>query len=245
MKLAVWSPRPDAPPVIELSESVCLYGLPVIAIVPRTLSVTEQALLSHTDSLIFVSANAVKTLLQHINSRQLLHKQIIAIGRQTAQALRQVGLSVHFVAPPPFTSEALLADNNFWQLPTQHIGLVCAAGGRTLLADSLRQNNKEISQIICYHRNPCPLSSKIMVKFIRTHKINAILISSCAIATAVAKTLRLAAISDYSDWVIFALSHRIEKHLKKLGFSQIIVSPVANQQALNETILTWWRNQHE
>ncbi len=240
MKLAVWSPRPDAPPVIELSESVCLYGLPVIAIVPRTLSVTEQALLSHTDS-----ANAVKTLLWQINIKELLHKQIIAIGRQTAQALQQAGLSVHFIAPPPFTSEALLADNDFWQLPTRHIGLVCAAGGRTLLADSLRQNNKEISQIICYHRNPCPLSGKVMVKFIHAHKINAILISSCAIATAVAKILRSAAISDYSNWVVFALSHRIEKHLKKLGFSQIIVSPVANQQALNETMLTWWRNRHE
>lgn len=245
MKLAVWSPRPDAATRIDLSATVTLYGLPVIEIVPQVLSPTAQTTLASADSLIFVSANAVRTLLAQIDATTLLGKQLICIGKRTAQPLQQAGLLPTYTAPPPFTSETLLADKRFWQLPIRQTGIVCARGGRTLLSQTLTAKGKKNTRIICYRRNQCPPSAKVMVKFTGACQINAVLVSSCEVATVVAQTLQTAAIPGSKDWAMFAFSRRIADHVKKLGFTRVIVSPAASQQALNKTLLAWWRNQDE
>lgn len=241
--LSVWLPRPDAKEKTALSDSVVLHGLPVMTI--EGLPLSEQAIASYlqADTLFFVSQHAVQCFFSQLsaaNRHPIQHKQIIAIGEKTQQALLQQGIQVTVVARPPFTSESLLNNRDFLQLVTAHIAIVCAEGGRTVLSDFWQDIGKKVTRIVCYRRNKAKLSQQVMVEFLNKHSIRAISISSCEIADAVLMNLKLSGQCDFWQWSVFAFSQRIADYLAVLGFQRIIVAKAANQQSLNQSILTWW-----
>ncbi len=242
-KLSVWLPRPNAQEKISLSPEVTLYGLPAINIEPVALSEKDFQSFLQADALFFVSQHAVHCFFSQLPNQyrhSAMAKQIIAIGDKTAGALRENKANVTLVARPPFNSESLLADKRFLQLSVSHIGIVCAEGGRRLLSDFWQSQEKKVTRLICYRRNKAKLSPQVMVKFLDEYYIRAISVSSCEIADAVLANLVASGREDFRRWPVFALSQRIADYLVKLGFQQVVVAESANQQSLNQSILTWW-----
>lgn len=237
--LAVWSPRPDARDRVVLSDSVTVYGLPVVSIEALPLNDEQKAWVATADTCIFISHNAVTQLLQQIPIHVLQGKNHIAIGERTAKTLRNQQLSVACVAKPPFTSEALLATESFTQLNSQQIALCCGVGGRAVLQTALTANDKKVKRIASYYRNKAKLPRKVMVEFTSEYRINAVIMSSCDIADAVVMNLSQANI-DFRHWTAFAFSERIAEHIRSLGFLQVIVAPASDQQSLNQAIQKWW-----
>ncbi len=239
-QLAIWSPRPDAVPVEKLGDNVVVYGLPVIKIVALDLSARQRQQLLSAQALLFISHHAVTALLKQIPVHRLADKLIVAIGKKTAGTLTEKGIVVNCVAKSPFSSEQLLNDNDFQQLSYQCLALVCGVGGRQLLQQTIQSNGKKVVRIECYRRDKAHYSGQFMLKFLTENKIGAVIVSSCGVADVVLECLKRTARDDFFDWPLFVLSPRIGNYAKTLGFSRIIVSPQASQQALSKSILTWW-----
>lgn len=238
-QLALWSPRPNAPLREVISPQVTLFGLPGISLVPLVITQQQRQWLEQADAFFFISQHAVKQILAQVPKQLFADKVIIAIGEKTAKTLKENSLSVDIVAPPPFTSEALLAHSAFIEVDYQTLAIICGVGGRTLLQQTLMRLGKEVFRIPCYRRDMCDLSAKIMLKFLSEYSIAGVVVTSCRLADAVLTGLNTAD-KDVFNWPMFALSQRIGDYLYSLGFTQVIVADAANQYALNQTIITWW-----
>lgn len=237
--LALWSPRPNALVVEQLSSQITLYGLPSIRITPLPLTTQQQNNLQQAEVCLFISQHAVSQLLSQIAQSELVNKTIVAIGEKTAQTLISNGLSVDITAVAPHTSEALLAMPTFQQLVYHRLAIICGQSGRKKLQKTLTALEKKVYRIPCYQRNMCDLSRQTMLKFMSKYSIAGVIVTSCRIADAVLAAL-CTEDKDFFHCPMFALSQRIGDYLSTLGFTQIIVAEAANQQSLNQTIITWW-----
>ncbi len=103
---------------------------PTIAIAPQSAPLADPC-----ELVVFASVNAV----QH--GRHLLVKnasmKVAAIGKATAAALQESGLSVDYVPEAGFTSEALLAVPELSLTPGMRALIVRGEGGRELLQGEL------------------------------------------------------------------------------------------------------------
>lgn len=237
--LALWSPRPDAVALEHLSPSISLHGLPAIQLAAIAINQPQRQQLARSSVCFFVSQHAVTQLLNQINLDELAAKTLVAIGEKTAACLAEYGLTAAMTAPPPHTSEALLALPTFQALDYQHLAIICGLGGRTLLQQTLADLGKTVYRIPCYQRDMCDLSPQTMIKFISEHSINGVMITSCRVADAVFAALQ-ATNRDFFHYPMFALSQRIGDYLSTLGFTEIIIADAANRQSLHQTIITWW-----
>lgn len=104
--------------------------------------------------LIFVSVNAVNFAFKSNNVRitDLLSPQIAAVGRATAQALKDQGLNVDLLPEQGYDSEALLASRALQDLDGKRCLLVRGRGGREILADTLRQRGAQVDYLEVYQR---------------------------------------------------------------------------------------------
>ncbi len=101
------------------------------------------------DLALFVSANAVRHARPWLGGRA---PRLAAIGRRTAGALAEAGLSPALVAPPPYNSEALLALPELQSLAGRRLLLLRGEGGRRQLADTLRARGARLDEVACYRR---------------------------------------------------------------------------------------------
>ncbi len=191
-------------------------------------------------ALIFVSHHAVVCALAQYPPSHFRDKTLIAIGKRTAATLRDQHLPPALTAPPPYHSEALLADKAFQALPCQRIGIVAGEGGRTLLYNKLRQRCELVAKIRCYRRDKIHLSAQVMIEFIDSCAIGGVILSSNAIAEAVANQLEQNKLQQYFELPVFVLSARIAAHAQRLGFSHCIVAEQANRHFLYQRIINWW-----
>ncbi len=111
--------------------------------------------LNQADWLIFISPNAVRYSQALLKNIDISNKVIAAIGKKTAETLRQYGITTQLVPKANFNSESFL------QLPaTQHVKgkrifIMRGQGGRELLADQLRQRGAILRYVEIYRRI-CP-----------------------------------------------------------------------------------------
>ncbi|PID65416.1 MAG: hypothetical protein CR977_01075 [Gammaproteobacteria bacterium] len=133
----LWSPRPDAEAFAALTPNIHIYGLPLITIGRQILTKNDKAALAAADTLIFTSHHAVIHSVAQLPNTTLADKVRIAIGQRTASTLAKHNLPAHLTAPPPFNSEALLADPQFQSQASNHVALVCGVGGRRQLQNHL------------------------------------------------------------------------------------------------------------
>jgi len=122
-------------------------AFPVMSIEP--LSATASA--DRYDWLIFVSVNAV----QHgLGTVPLEGARIAAIGNATATALQNANKPADIVAPPPHTSESLLAAPELSSVAGKRIAIVRGMGGRDALRAELSQRGATVEYLDVYRRVP-------------------------------------------------------------------------------------------
>lgn len=238
--LAIWSPRPDADTVTTLTANINIYGLPLMTIHLKTLSELSLQQVTTTDTLLFTSRYAVIHSIAQLPPNAFTDKTLIAIGQRTAETLTAAGLSTKLTAPPPFTSESLLADPQFQTYHYQQLAIICGVGGRKHLQTQLSTGTKPVHRIECYQRDKANVSPQVMVEFLCKHAIGGIIVSSCEIAEAVTSMLSKIGEQHNDHWTFFAFSKRIAAQLRKAGYTRIIVSDAANQHRLNQCIINWW-----
>ena len=123
--------------------------LPCLAIEPLDNNELCAELFNQTDSVLFTSKNSV---LQAHRCCPLPWPDTIvnAIGPATAEALNALNQAVHLIPESPFTSESYL--RQLVALPPQKLLIVKGAGGRTFIADQLRELGWSVQGIDVYRR---------------------------------------------------------------------------------------------
>jgi uroporphyrinogen-III synthase len=147
----VTRPRAQAVELIELIErkggnAICF---PVIDIVPRDKSAiaADAALLPAPDIALFVSRNAVAHGLSHAAGAIKG-----ATGPATAAAIEASGQSVDIQPDTGFDSESLLAEPVLQAVSGKNIRIIRGKGGRSLLADTLRERGAAVDYLSVYER---------------------------------------------------------------------------------------------
>ncbi len=176
------------------------------------------------DIAIFISANAVEKTLPTLQPRQ-----VIAVGKRTAQTLKAWGITA-LCPPPPFNSEALLSMPQMQSVTGKKIVIFRGEGGRELLADTLRERGASVKYVQVYRRVQPPTPA-----WIANTQIDIIIVTS-------QEGLRnLFAMLDGQSWLrhtpLVVMSERIRAEAERLGVdAPVVVASEASDEGLLEGV---------
>src|SRR3569832_525892 len=158
--LTVMVTRPEHQ-AVRLCELIRVAGgealaFPVLEIGTVEDAAPVRALLARLDEFdiaLFVSSNAVDPaaalVVEHGVPPTL---KLTAVGQRTAESLRTHFGRVDIEAPPPYNNETLLTTHTQQQVQGKRIVIVRGAGGRELLAETLRTRGAELCYEEVYRR---------------------------------------------------------------------------------------------
>tara|TARA_B100001094_G_C18189076_1_gene805926 strand:- start:2492 stop:3274 length:783 start_codon:yes stop_codon:yes gene_type:complete len=125
---------------------------PVLSIKPLKNSIIESNVkkLFNTSIIIFISSNAAKYGIDHIN---LTDKKIIAIGPTTRKYLEDNKINVSFCPEKKFNSEELLKSKLLKNVKNINITIVRGNSGRDLLRHELKNRGAKVQYLEVYKRS--------------------------------------------------------------------------------------------
>lgn len=141
-------------------QGIKVFNMPLQTITPlgdTPVRIEQLLMLPAADWLIFSSVNAVKFFFENISERLLSYcrqARIAAIGKKTAKALEELGLTIDAVPQAGFDSESLLALPVMQNLTSQRILCIRGQDGRELIADTLQERGGLVSFFDVYRREP-------------------------------------------------------------------------------------------
>ena len=130
-------------------------SFPAINIQPLHNSIIKNNIrkLFNASIIIFVSSNAAKYGIDHIN---LIDKKIIAVGPATKKYLEDNQINVSFCPEKSFNSEELLKSTILKNVNNMNITIVRGNSGRGLLKRELKKRGAKVQYIEVYKRSIFP-----------------------------------------------------------------------------------------
>ena len=187
------------------------------------------AQLINLDWLIFTSANAVNFALTANNGTitSLKNLRLVAIGKATANALKNQGLTVDVIPKSGFTSEALLALPEFEHLNQQHCLIVRGQGGREILAEGLRARGARVNYLEVYRRLIPECDSSPVIAQLQRGEIDIITLHSGQSLDNLMVMMPKKSHQQLLKISLVVVSERIKKLAINYGFQRIVVSNYA------------------
>lgn len=201
----------------------------------------QLAELEHDDIAIFISANAVDHALQRCPQGVPDSVKIAAVGNKTAARLRAQNIPVDIVPSQGFDSEALLKSPLFHAVQNKRIAIIRGAGGRELLAESLKQRGARVRYIEVYQR---------VLPQQRLSDINDYQNCDIIMVTSQQGLRNLITLCDNKEWLfntaLASNSKRTAGLARELGFdNDIVISPEPSDEAMKATIASWWQSSNK
>lgn len=172
--------------------------LPVIAFQPPADPARLDACLTKLggyDWVVFTSANGVDAATSRLdelglNSNELEHTRLAAIGSATAARLREHGLPVAF-QPAEFVAEAVLAGLVERGVAGQRVLLLRAERARSILPDGLREVGAEVDVVPAYRTELPEPSSQLdaIIQHFKDDEIDIVTLTSSSTARNLVKLL--------------------------------------------------------
>jgi uroporphyrinogen-III synthase len=139
--------------LIEAAGGVPVLFPTVEILPPQDPEAARRRLAEPWDIVIFISRNAVEHGLALCEDRRVLAAaQRAAVGRATAEAMRQAELAPGLVPDAGFDSEALLALPPLNAVGGRRVLIVRGEGGRALLGETLARRGAEVAYAEVYRR---------------------------------------------------------------------------------------------
>ena len=189
------------------------------------------------DLLIFVSKNAV------IHGLPMLRDpgpriEIAAVGRATAGALEQRGLSVHILPDGRWDSEGLLAHAALQSVAGKRILILRGEGGRGLLGDELRLRGAAVDYAEVYRRL-VPEVDAVSLITDWAERVHIALATSNEILDNLFTLLGDRGAPLLCGTPVVVVSERGMAHAREKGCEQVIIAQGADEGALVSAMLQW------
>ncbi|MCL5669490.1 MAG: uroporphyrinogen-III synthase [Gammaproteobacteria bacterium] len=194
--------------------------------------------LDEFDIAVFISANAVDKALSLILARRALpaHLQLAVVGNSTAKQLQEFGMHADIIPARGFNSEALLALPEMQEVHGKNIVIFRGAGGRELLAQSLRERGACVEYAEVYQRARPQVDVSVLLEELRQNKVQVVTATS---SEAVHNLLEMAGEEGavrLRALPLVVLSARIAEEARRLGFKSVTVARLADDEALAEAV---------
>lgn len=224
--------------------------LPTIEIVPPTSYAAVDAALQHAaefDWLVVTSANAVRVIGERLTalrltSAELLHLRCAAVGRATADALRELGLSVD-VVPEQAVGEALaeaLADH----VRGQRVLLVRAAVTRDVVPDTLAAAGASVTIADAYRTViPADAAAKAREVFGDAPLPDAVIFTSGSTVMHLLDVLRESGLSFPAQVACVSIGPVTSAALREAGLAVAAEADAASLDALVDACVRLFANQ--
>ncbi len=215
---------------------------PVLEIVAAEESPALRDLIDRLDEFdiaLFISANAVDKALSLILARRALpgHLQLAVVGNSTAKQLQEFGMHADIIPTQSFNSEALLALPAMQQVTGKNIVIFRGAGGRELLAQVLRERGARVEYAEVYKRAKPEADVSALLEELRQSKVQVVTATS---SEAVRNLLEMAGkegAERLRALPLVVLSARIAEDARALGFKSVVVTRLADDEAMAEAVV--------
>jgi uroporphyrinogen-III synthase len=212
---------------------------PALAIGPSPDRVAALDLLRQAwDLAIFISPNAVHYAVELLSGAKPRTQHIAAVGKATAQCLRDAGWPADLVPVGSFDSEGLLALPELKQMRGRQVLIVRGEGGRPLLGDSLRARGAKVGYAEVYRRlrpttDPAPLLD-------RWHSdVDIVTATSAEVLDNLVAMLGAAGWPLLRETPLLVISERMAERASNLGFAQIVLASGADDSAVLNALCSW------
>jgi uroporphyrinogen-III synthase len=188
--------------------------------------------------LIFTSSNAVNFALK-ANSGKIAEfeaRQIAAIGKATADALKLAGLSIQALPEQNYNSEALLALPAMQNVQGQKILIVRGEGGREELANTLRARGADVCYLNVYKRTIPNSCNNDVSELLEQQQLDIITATSVETLQNLLIMLDTKYHSQLFALPLIVVSDRIKQVANEMGFKRIAVARSPSDEAILETI---------
>jgi len=212
---------------------------PALAIGPSPDRAAALDLLCQSwDLTIFISPNAVRHAAELLAGAKLRTQHIAAVGKATAQCLRDVGWPADLVPAGSFDSEGLLALPELKQMRDRQVLIVRGEGGRPLLGDSLGARGAKVGYAEVYRRlrpatDPAPLLD-------RWHSdVDIVTATSAEVLDNLVAMLGAPGWPLLRETPLLVISERMAARATELGFAQIVLASGADDSAVLDALCGW------
>lgn len=198
--------------------------------------------LDRYDHLIFVSANAARIGCERIEElwpQWPVGQHYWAVGRSTAQLLAQAGLAA--TCPEvDMSSEGLLALEGLDGIRGQRCLLVRGEGGRTLIAETLRERGAEVDDLCCYRRGVVEYDEEALAA-VRDGSPDLLLVSSGEGLERLSGLLKPREHTNLAGATLLVPSARVAKVAERLGWRDVQTVENASDVAMLAAVEQWRR----
>ncbi|MDX1496694.1 MAG: uroporphyrinogen-III synthase [Salinisphaeraceae bacterium] len=178
------------------------------------------------DWLIFTSPNAVHLGLAGLGQ---IDSKIAAVGAATARALKLAGQDDVVIPTRDYSSEGLLACEDFMQPAGQQVLLIKGEGGRDLITSTLRERGALVTERVVYQRhalNPKPDSIVTAIK-----QAHSVIATSLEILQSLVESCPAQVLPQLQALQLVVPSERVVKRARGLGFRAVhcVESPLTEK----------------
>lgn len=200
---------------------------------------SQLAQLDRFDIAIFISPNAVNHGLAMLEKRTRLNNlKIAAVGKSTACALEQAGLTVDITPTDRFDSEALLACPELYRVKGIKIIIFRGNGGRPLLGDTLQQRGAVVTYAEVYRRS-CPAADPAGLLSGWSTTVQVVTATSIDILNNLAILLGSEGAEKLHRTPLLVVSERMRVEAQKLGCQNIILAQRADDESVLKVLCDW------
>jgi uroporphyrinogen-III synthase len=203
--------------------------------------------LASFDIAIFVSPNAVHQALLAIGKRiGELPKElrIGAVGAGTARALAEYGHRVDIAPQTHFRSETLLQTEELQDVTGKRVVIFRGVGGRTLLADTLRERGAEVEYAECYQRLRPETDTSPVEQDWEQGAIDIVVLSSGEGLDNLLAMLSEKGRTLLRETPVVVISPRMLAACERLGLRHTVVAREASDEGIVDAVRTWRRSQN-
>jgi uroporphyrinogen-III synthase len=247
--VVVTRPAAQAETLVGLLESAGAHAIRIPLLAVDAPTDPDRALatlrdVGRFDLAVFVSANAASRGLALLATLGGVPAglRLAAIGRATAEALRQQGHPPHCVPAGRFDSEALLELEDFQtrRLSGRRVLIVRGEGGRELLADALRSRGAEVAYAEVYRRVRPAVDVATLDARGRAGGVDAVIVTSGEAVEHLFDAVPPAGRAWLDRAVLVVPSERVGEVARRLGHPLApLVAREAGDRALVEALVTW------
>lgn len=197
--------------------------------------------LERFDVAIFISPTAVTRGIALIRARRELPAglRIAAIGKGSARELNELGVADVVVSDDGADSEALLTLPEFQNMHERSVVIFRGAGGREVLAETLRRRGATVEYAECYRRAKPAGDAQMLLRAWGRGEIQAITVTSREALDNLCEMVGTLGRHWLRKTPLFALHERIAEAAREAGITDVTVTP-AGDEALVEAMVRYF-----